>query len=60
MNNTELSLEQLEHCNGGILMEAFAAYQIVKTIDANSEDRLISNAIYEAKQTTPLPISHVL
>ena len=57
MNYTELSLEQLEHCNGGILMEALTAYKIVKTIDANSKERPINNAISEARQSTPGPFS---
>ena len=60
MDNTQLSLEQLEGCNGGILMEAFAAYQIVKAIDGTTKERPINNAIYKAKREAPEPFKWML
>ena len=60
MDNTELSLEQLEGCNAGILMEALIGYEIVKAIDGTSKDRPINQAVNKARRETPKPFKWFL
>ena len=60
MDDTELSLEQLEGCNAGILTETLIGYKIVKAIDGTSKDRPINQAINKARRKMPEPLRWLL
>ncbi len=65
MNNTELSLEQLESCNGGLgfnpfvstIVQAAHGYIFAKSIDQQTKDRPINTALDKARKAVPEPLS---